>query len=77
MFRRFFYTRLLMANACDSFAAIWTDKCTQQIQMMGKNVNKRAEYLKHKKKAINYSNRAERWLNRGTKIIDQMKKEES
>lgn len=75
MFRRFFYTRLLMVNACDKIAAIWRNKCSYQILMMGENVNQKAIYLKHEKKAINYFNRAERWLNRGTKILNRMKDE--
>lgn len=75
MFKRFFYTRLLMVNTCDTIASIWRNRCSHQIQMMGKNVNQKAVCLKHQKKAIKYADKAERWLNRGTKIIDQMKEE--
>jgi hypothetical protein len=77
MFRRFFWTRLLMVKVCDRIAAGWRSKYTYQIQMMGKNVNinKQATFLNHKKKAIKYANQAEKWLDRGTRILDQMKEE--
>ena len=75
MFRKFFYTRLLMAKACDKFAAIWRNKCSYQLLIMGKNVSQRETYLKHRKKFIKYADRAEKWLDRGTRILDQMKEE--
>lgn len=75
MFRRFFYTRLLMVDVCNKIAASLTNKGNHQLDLMAKNVNKQEACLKREKQAIKYFNRAEKWLDLATHILDQMKEE--